>query len=183
MRWERLFDDLEAQLDAAENEELAAEVADRSRREAARLRFVDRLRGNAGRPVVVTIPGGQVEGWIGRVGADWVLLETHQKADVLVPLAAVLLVQRLGSVSAEPGSEGAVSARLGLGHVLRAVARDRSEVSVFLTDSSRRTGRIDRVGADFLELAAHEPGEPGRVTETLTVPFCALAAVRAVPYA
>jgi hypothetical protein len=183
VRWERLFDDLEAQLEAAQSEELAAEVADRSRREAARLRLVDRLRGNAGTSVTLVFTGGQVEGRIGRVGADWVLLEAELGADVLVPLAAVLVVHRLGPQSAEPGSEGAVTARLGLGHVLRAVARDRAEVTVVLVDGSRRTGRIDRVGADHLELAAHEPGEPGRVREILTVAFSGMAAVRAVPYA
>jgi hypothetical protein len=183
VRWERLFDDLEAQLEAAEIEELAAEVADRSRREGARLRLVDRLRGNVGRAVTLVLIGGQADGRIDRVGSDWVLLEGDPGVDVLVPLASVLVVHRLGPQSAEPGSEGVVTARLGLGHVLRAIARDRAEVTVLLADGSRRTGRIDRVGADQLELAAHDPGEPGRVRETLTVAFAGLAAVRAVPYA
>ena len=95
MRWERLFEDLEAQLEAAEDEELAAEVADRSRREAARLRLVDRLRGNVGAMAVMGLQGLRVRATIGRVGPDWVLLD-DAGADFLVPLAAVVLVEGLG---------------------------------------------------------------------------------------
>ncbi len=43
MRWERLFDDLEAQLVADERRDLDAEVADRTRRERALLGLHERL--------------------------------------------------------------------------------------------------------------------------------------------
>ncbi len=179
MRWERLFEDLEAQLEAAEDEELAAEVADRSRREAARLRLVDRLRGSVGAMTVVTLQGLRVRGTIGRVGPDWVLLD-DAGADLLVPLAAVVLVEGVGPSSAEPGSEGVVTARLGLGYALRAIGDDRAELRVFLADGSQRTGRVGRVGADHLELVEHDPGEPSLVRGTSTVPFQGLTAVRAL---
>ena len=179
MRWERLFEDLEAQLEAAENEELAAEVADRSRREVARLRLVDRLRGSVGATTILSLQGLRVRGTIGRVGPDWVLLD-DAGADFLVPLAAVVLVEGLGPGSAEPGSEGEVTARLGLAYALRAIAGDRAEVRVFLADGSQRTGRIGRVGADHLELVEHDPGEPSLVRGTATVPFQGLTAVRAL---
>jgi hypothetical protein len=113
------------------------------------------------------------------VGPDWVLID-DAGADVLVPLPAVLLVEGLGRRSADPATESVVTARLGIGYALRTIADDRAEVRVVLVDGSQRTGRIGRVGADQLELVEHDPGEPTGLRGTATVPFSALAAVRAM---
>jgi hypothetical protein len=74
-----------------------------------------------------------------------------------------------------------VLARLGLGSALRAIARDRLQVTVVLIDGSTLPGTVDRVGADFLEMAEHAPGEPrrrGDVSGMRTVAFAAVAVVR-----
>ena len=180
MRWERLFGDLAAQLDAVDAAELELEVRDRSRREAARLRMVDRLRPALGTELVVRVLGaGTLHGTLASVGTDWLLLGEGAARDVLVPLDAVLSVGGLGAISAEPGTESAV--RLTLGYVLRGVARDRSPVAVTLADGTTLHGTLDRVGADFVELAEHPVGEPRRaaaVRSTRTVPYTALAVVR-----
>src|SRR4051794_28707723 len=55
MRWQALFDALEAQLAAAEVAELQAEVAAGPRREAGAVRVVDRLTAAVGQPVTVTL--------------------------------------------------------------------------------------------------------------------------------
>lgn len=184
VRWEELFADLEAQVVADERAELDSEVAERTRREAARLRLVDRLRGAevAGHEVVVSVRGDggghpAEHGRVGGVGSDWVLV-VRDGVEVLVALAAVESVLGLGPESAEPGSEGTVVARLGLGHALRAVARDRAEVRLATVSGTVLVGTIDRVGADHLELADHPAGEPRLRGPRRLVPFAALATAR-----
>lgn len=182
MRWDELFRDLEGQLEAAQGADLTAEVADRTRREVAQLRLVDRLRPAIGHPVCVHVHGGDhTTGRLCDVGAQWLLVDEPGGRQALVPLAAVLGVTGLGALSAVPGAEGRVAVRLGLGHALRGIARDRLPVAVRLADGSQVSGTVDRVGEDFLELAEHPPGEPrrrGEVTGLRTVALAALAVVR-----
>jgi hypothetical protein len=185
MRWERLFADLENELAAAEAAERDAEVAERTRTEVAKLRLVDRLRVAGGGEVTITVRGGG--DWCGTVvdtGPDWVLLGRGHRGDVLVSLDAVSAVTGLPPWSAVPGTEGRVAERFRIGAVLRGVARDRAAVHVVLRDGSAYRGTVDRVGADFLELAEHDPDEPRRrsaVRRVRLVPFSALAAVVTPP--
>jgi hypothetical protein len=188
MRWDDLFRDLEAQLTAAAGAEVDAEVADRSRREAARLALVDRARAAAGRPLVLRVAGaGAVKGRLVDVGSEWLLLTdgaAGSDSESLVPLSAVLSISGLVAWTATPEAAGQVGARLGLGVVLRGIARDRSGLAVTLVDGSTVTGTLDRVGADFVEVSEHGPGEarrPDAVTGVRTVPFLALAVLRRGP--
>lgn len=185
MRWDELFDDLEAQLAAAEQAGHDAEVADRTRREGATLGLVDRARGAVGSRVSVRVMGaGSVDGVLLEVGADWLLVDEAAGRVALLARPAVLSLTGLTAWTAAPGSEGQVVRRLGLGSALRGISRDRSGVSVWLVDGTVLAGTVDRVGADFLELSAHGPGEPRRreaVTSVRTVPFAALAMLRSGP--
>lgn len=180
MRWDQLFADLEAEMAAEESAERQAEIAERTRAEVARLRLVDRLRA-ARAPVTVAVSGlGDVTCDIVDTGPDWVLLDGAARGQLVVALDAVCSVSGLASWSAAPGSEGAVAARLHLGAVLRGVARDRATVRVVLRDGVSYTGTVDRVGADFLELAEHDPDQQRRaraVRGVRLVPLAALAAV------
>jgi hypothetical protein len=182
MRWERLFDDLEGQVRALEQAELAAEVSDRTRREAARLRLADRLRGTLGHPVSCHVLGaGAVSGTILAVGPDWLLLEEPAGREALLPFGVLVGVSGLSVRSSAPGAEGAVAARLGLAHALRGIARDRSPVALTCVDTSTVHGTVDRVGADFLELAQHGAGEArraGAVRGVRAVPLAAVAVLR-----
>lgn len=185
MRWERLFADLEAQLTAAEQAELAGEISDRTRRELARVRLVDRLREAEGTSVDVGLgAAGTVTGRVARVGVDWLLLDrTPGATETLVPLMAVTTLRGLGARSAARDSGGRVFARTGLGHALRAVARDRAQVSVLLRDGGAVAGVVDRVGEDHLDLverAAGEPRRPGAAAGARTVSLAAIAAVRSL---
>lgn len=182
MRWQELFDDLEAQFEAAGAAELSAEVAERARREAAELRLVDRLRPGVGSPLTVQLPGvGLLRGRLLDCGSDWLLVDEPGGAEVLVSLAAVLGVIGAGSRAASPGQEGAVARRLDLRWALRGLARSRTSVALRLGDGSLVTGTLDRVGRDHLDLAEHGLGEArraGAVRQVRLVPLTALVLVR-----
>ncbi|MGH8960943.1 MAG: hypothetical protein ACRDWT_07015 [Jatrophihabitantaceae bacterium] len=182
MRWNALFADLEAQAEVLEQAERAAEVQERTRAEVGALTLLDRLRPAVGLPVRLRTAGaGHLAGTLDRLGPDWALLEQDGGREVLVRLGAVTGIGGLGRTSAVPGSLDAVTARLGLWFVLRRIARDRSPVSLHLTDGTTLAATLDRVGADYVEVAVHAPGEARRaaaVRDVLLVPTAGLVAVR-----
>jgi hypothetical protein len=182
MRLDDLFEDLESQFDALQDSDLYGEVADRIRAEVGKITVLDRLRGAVGTDVRVELGNVQpVQGTLSRVGKDCLLLEAERYEEWLIPVTALTAVHRLGPW-AEP-AVGAVAAKLGLAHLLRGIARDRSPVTLFSigADSRPVTGTIDRVGADFLEIAEHPldaPRRRGEVYNVRLVPTAALTAVR-----
>jgi hypothetical protein len=181
VRWERLFDDLEGQLEAASAAELAGEVAERTRIELARLGIADRLMAWVGEPISLDVLGGaSIAGRLERAAEQWVLLR-EGLLPALVPLRAVVAVSGLGITAT--GERSAVLRRLSLASVLRAVARDRSPVRIELVSGRSVTGTVDAVGGDHLDLAEHpadEPRRPAAVRRVLTLPFPAVAVLRPV---
>ena len=187
MRWDDLFADLEAQAEAADVAELDAEVAERTRREAATVTWVDRAQAAVGRAVSVRVTGvgAPVAATLRSVGSQWLLLDQPPSRSVLIPHSSVVAVSGLGPWTAPEGAAGVVESRLGLGSALRAVARDRSPVQLLLTDGGMVHGVLDRVGADFVEISelgageirAPGRGDGGRVAVRL-VPFAAMAMLR-----
>lgn len=179
MRWERLFEDLTAQLDAATDRDLDAEVADRTRRERALLSLQQRLaaQGRAD-PVGVTIVGlGLVRAEVADVGANWLLLAGPGERRTLVPLGSI---RAISGLRGRVGPVSAVVRGFTLAAALRAVSRDRSAVTVVDVDGQRHAGTIDAVGQDAFDLAEHPvdvPRRPQHVSALRTVPFAALAAL------
>lgn len=178
MRWDALFDDLEAQLQAAAADR-EGEIRERTRSEQSRLTLTQRLLGQVGRPLGVSTSGGRtVVGVLTNVGTEWIALAVDGRS-VLVPRWSVQSLRGLGRAVGQP--LGGVDARLRLGSVLRVLSRDRLQVAVWLAAPQMRyAGVIDRVGSDFLELGLVAPGDERRaanVRETLTLPFAAIDAI------
>ena len=181
MRWQRLFADLSAQWEEAEASAERLESASRARAEFGGVLLADRLRGAEGTRVVLRCRGaGPVAGAVVDVGPDWVLLVDERGAEVLVAAPAVLAVSGLGRRTAPPDEAGTVTGRLDLRWAVRGLARDRSKVQVVLVDGAAVTGTIDRVGADFCEIAEHPLDEARRGSAVQGVTAAALSALAVV---
>ncbi|MGJ9405336.1 hypothetical protein ACHABQ_03305 [Nesterenkonia aurantiaca] len=161
MRWDALFADLEAQLEAAQTAEFDAALADASRLESSRLEFGERLRAHQDRPLVLQVVGGQrLQVRIMAVGADW-LAGTAAAHSVLVPLGGILAVDGMDRAAArrEPS---ATRRRLGITAPLRRLARDRAPVSAFGAEGVLASGLIAMAGRDFVEITPAPQDEPLR---------------------
>jgi hypothetical protein len=163
MRWDGFFDDLEAQAAAISAAERDAEIEDRTRSEVGRLGLVDRLGGAIGSQVRLSCLGDlTLTGHLARLHPEWLLIVEDGGREAMVALSAVLAVGSLGLLSAAPGTMSVVDSRLSFALALRGIARDRSAVKLHLADGSVLDGTLDRVGADFVELAEHPVGEVRR---------------------
>jgi hypothetical protein len=185
MRWQQLFADLQAQLEEHETAVERAEWASRARVEIGAVSLSDRLRGSVDSAVSVRCRGaGQVTGRLVEVGPDWLLLEDDSARQCLVGVGAIRAVGGLGRRTAVAEDAGVVRGRLDLRWALRALARNRTAVQVVLDDGLVLSGTLDRVGADYIELAEHPVDEPRRaevVQGVRAVVIAAVALVRSGP--
>ena len=160
---------------------------------------IQRLSGAIGTTIRVRLAGGPVvSGILREVGPDWLLLTEGQQRECLIASAAVIAVEGLRATT---GLElSGVALRLDFRKALRGLARDRSPVALALAGWSGGAaglgaaagsagpgeiiGTIDRVGADFIEVAVHAAWEPRRasaVRSVALVPLTAIVLVRALP--
>lgn len=152
VRWDALFADMELQVDALDGAARAAEVAELTRAERSSVHLVDRLRAGVGTSVEVVVrTGAAVRGEIVDVAASWVLLHEAPR-EHLVPAAAIVTVRGTPGVAA--AGLGSPLRRLGLGHALRAIARDRCVVRIGTLGGGGGdvVGRVDAVGADHVDV-------------------------------
>jgi hypothetical protein len=161
VRWERLFDDLEARFDAEQHAAVEADLADLIRAERSQVVLLDRLRAHLGEPLMCSF-GSEVamlSGDLAELGADWVLIDSGW-TQTLVPVAALQYVSGLSAAVVPDRS--IVARKLGLNSVLRGLARDRALLGIRLRAGELLTGTLDRVGADHMDVAVHPHDVPRR---------------------
>lgn len=174
MGWEEemftLFEDLEGRAEAEFAAERDLEVADRTVIEYRKVTWSSRLHAGVGRDLTARLDAvGTISGRLGRAGSGWFLLESGTASWVVFD-HAVQWVSGLGPRSVPTAALG-VAARLGVGSPLRSLAEDGRPVLWHLRDGQTLSGRVARVGADFVELV----DEVGR---SYLVPWSASVAVR-----
>lgn len=182
MRWDDLFADLEARADELDRSDRAVEIGESARIEAARLTIADRLATAVGTELHVRVSGAvAVNGQLRSSGPGWLLLDTGSGCECLVAIHAVTSIVGLNRWSAAPDAGHRAVVGLGIRHVLRAVASDRSSVVIQLVDGSGVCGTIDRVGRDFIDVALHGTGEIRRrdtVRASAVIPTHAVSTIR-----
>lgn len=184
MRWDRLFDDLEAQASAEWEAERAALASESERVRLSRVSLRDRLlvlRDSQAQVRAHLTVGSGVEGRIAAVGADWFAVDRGPSSVSVIPLVALagLRMPHADLLHSATGRAGdALRERLDLGFVVRDLARRRVPVLAELVAGDSLTGTVDRAGADHFDLAIHDidiPRHPSAVTGFRMVPFGALA--------
>jgi hypothetical protein len=146
VRWDRLFDDLEAQVADLERDERDA--------------LVDELRdGDWSETSWRQLLGGRVSlgvRGIGRVEGEVVLVNEHivqLMGDRTAHVIATAAVEVVLAAERRADDPGPVGASLGWGHVLRALRDAGEPVAVRLVDGTVRDGVVEVVGRDFVRLA------------------------------
>lgn len=145
MRWDRLFDELEAQASDIEREERDALVDELRDGDWAETSWRDLCGGT----VVLEVMGvGRVEGQVASVNERLVRL-SGDRADHVIAATAVVAVHAAQRRADAPGR---VDAALGWGHVFRALRDAGEEISVRRIDGSSQDAVVDVVGRDFVRL-------------------------------
>jgi len=190
VRWDRFFDELEAQFASEWEAERAALDTEAERLRLSRVPLRDRVEALRDRertgaaPAFEFTDGGVIAAEVSSVGADWVALDPvdSRSGAVLVPLASIAAIGIGHSDilrSARPvESRSLLTDRMTLGFVFRDLVRRRAGVAVHLATRRSLTGTIDRAGADHLDLALHEPGVPRRASDVVgyrLIPFSSIA--------
>lgn len=161
MRWDALFDDLEAQWSAQQAQLLEAEVAETVEWQRAQISLVDRLRAGLDTPLQLGLKGGeQLDLLLRSVGADWVSGRAGAQS-LLVPVRAIITIEALPLRAAAETTH--TRRLLGIGSPLRALARMREPVVAAGADGELGRGVIAHVGADHFDVAVRPTGAvPGR---------------------
>lgn len=189
MHWDHVFEDLEGQLaDALETEQRSL-AAEQERLRVAKLSLRDRLRSAAdgASDLALELTGDtRLSVRVQVVGEDWCAVAGADHRTVLVPIGAIVSVGmspadliRTAAVTPPRGSR--LVERMGVGFVLRDLARRRVPVTVHLHAGGALSGTIDRAGVDHLDLALHDPAAPRRaatVRGMRMIPIAAVAWVR-----
>ena len=181
MRWDNLFQDLEAQLETVLGDEVedALRDSERARRGAQTLAEVmieELSSGNYREPIQLCTAGGNLWITVDNFGSDWISGEVsapvHFAGYCIVNVARVSRVVLASSSLTNPTEMSSVDHRIPpgaarrLGRVtLRIVLRDlvrRRKSGWVVTADAQFHGTLDRVGKDFVELAQHSPRSPRR---------------------
>lgn len=164
-RWDRVFADLEAQVEADADRDQWAEISEHAQSQLREISLHDRLRALAEQSAQITVwvasPGSEpIQGRIIDLGQDWIRLQRPVNLPwnhITIALTGICALSPLPA-RAITGAE-LILQRRSLVLAIRELARRAARVQVLSTDGRLRIGRVRAVGADYLELNAEQ--QPG----------------------
>ncbi|MGO1768699.1 MAG: hypothetical protein ACTHZX_01990 [Microbacterium sp.] len=192
MQWDSFFQDLEDQLSAEWEAERAALDSEAERLRVARLELRERIGGlvaagrSRGGMRLETVDGRIHDAEVDAVGADWLSARLGDRTVLLVRLdalsgIAVAEEELVASARAGAARSDRLAERVTFGFALRDLARRRVGVTLSTRAGRQLSGTLDRVAADHVDLAMHEPGAPrrsGEVRGFRLVPMAEIASAR-----
>lgn len=176
----RVFDELEAEFEAGLRSEADQETVAALRAGIGETVLWEQLARRAGSLVVARAGARRFRGVVLASYPEFLVLQDGDGTEHLVrhgPATSVALPPEPAALQPVP-PPAARRHRLSL--ALRELARRREPVRVELLDGERVDGTIEAVGADYLEVAEHHPGEARRRTAVKARRFVGFAAVVAV---
>ncbi|GAA1689504.1 hypothetical protein GCM10009808_03000 [Microbacterium sediminicola] len=185
MRWERLFEDVELQA-AADEEWARADLAGEAERvRIARSTMRERLipwrdPGRIAPPALLRLAGEALRGRVVLVGEDVVAIAHEEGAVSIIRIGAIDALRLPAGDPVAPPIQSALSDRLSFAYALRDCARRRRAVRVRLTNGAQLNGTLDRVGADYCDLAEHDPGQARRAASVAEIWTLALGNISCV---
>lgn len=184
-RWDPLFEDLEQQFAAGRELEAGEIAGEAERSRIAALTLRDRLAAVAdGTAIVARDASGQSHRLVLRsTGSDWIAgADEHTGATTIVPIGAIdeLRVPPSARAASLAGADpDPLRARMGIGFVLRLLARRRAVASLGTARGGRYTGTLARAGADHVDIALHDGAVAANAArDEMTVAIRAIAWIR-----
>lgn len=183
MRWDSLFDDLEAQLAEQSRAQLRDEIAENVRAERATAELLPTLMRFHGRELCLRLAGGtELRAKLGPCAADYICLETEQAQWVVRSAAVESFSLPQGRVTA--AGQRAPGSAVKFSTVLRGMLRDRARCHVFSrAGGSLAEGTLTQVARDFLVILVHPRDEFARAKQAssqLLIPLDAIGWVEAI---
>ncbi len=155
MDWQDLLAELEAEAEALADRQREALAADLARDERRHVGISQRLAACIASTVSVQLASGEaLTGQVDAVGSDWVLISDHHREHVVL-LSHVHSIKGL-SAQAKVISTSRIVAFMNAHWLLVRICQQRSQVSLRLVSGELCTARIEKVGADHLDLSNHQ---------------------------
>lgn len=159
MRWDSLFDDLEAQLAEQNRAQLRDEIAENTRIERATAELGESLLRFRGQEISVNLVGRtEIRALLGPCATDYFCLESESNQWIVryQSVESIALPIAPGSSSSESKQGKAIR----FSAVIRALLRDRARCHIHgLQGQVLAEGTLTQVGKDFLVIAVHQRDE------------------------